>query len=307
MRQPPRLALCLAIVTTATNVLAQDGFFPRRTSQPPETEPPPATRPALDEPPPDPPAVADPGRQPIAYAGRTLTLPAKTFSTQLDAALSRAEAGRASLSLFQTELAGSYGVTDDLTVEVRPGGFVTGDVDPDYTRFLLGATYRFLDGPVEVGARFRFQVDSNANVGLNPALVVRVHGGNAIRLDTGINFAAVIPTDGATPVAALGGAFTDYLKQAEAGIPLDIAFQVAEPMFVGFSTGYGILTFEDAGQSSFMPLGLFAGGTVPGDDGPVTDIGVSFGFPLFLLGSSGENPNTNLWTAGITVRGFLYL
>jgi hypothetical protein len=304
MRQPLGLALCLAIVTTAMNALAQDGLFP----PPGRPPPPPDAPPPLDTPPPDTPAIdAETGKQPIAYAGRPLTLPRKTFSPQLDAAVSRAEAGRVSATIWQMEVAGSYGVSDDLTVEVRAGGFITGDVDTDYTRFLLGATYRFVDGPVEISGRFRLQVDNNANVGLNPALVVRVHGGDAVRLDTGVNFTAVIPTDSGDPVAALGGAITDYLKPAEVGVPLDISFQVAEPMFVGLSTGYGILTFEDAGQGSFMPLGLFAGGTVPGDDGPIADIGASFGFPLFLLGSSSDNPNTNLWTAGITVRGFLYL
>jgi hypothetical protein len=105
----------------------------------------------------------------------------------------------------------------------------------------------------------------------------------------------------------LGGAVTDYLKPAEAGIPLDVALQVADLMFVGVSTGYGVLTFEEAADSSFMPLGLFVGGTVPGRDGPVADIGASAGFPLFLLGAGDANPITELWTAGITVRGFLYL
>jgi hypothetical protein len=78
-------------------------------------------------------------------------------------------------------------------------------------------------------------------------------------------------------------------------------------MFLGVSTGYGILTFEEAGESSFMPLGLFAGGTVPGEDGPLADIGASFGFPLFLFGASEGNPVTELWTVGMSVRGFLYL
>ena len=105
----------------------------------------------------------------------------------------------------------------------------------------------------------------------------------------------------------LGGLTFDYLKPAEAGIPLDVSFQIADPVFLGFTTGYGVLSLRDAGEASFMPLGAFAGGTVPGEEGPLVDIGASFGFPIFLLGLSDGNPNTELWTAGMTVRGFLYL
>jgi hypothetical protein len=116
-----------------------------------------------------------------------------------------------------------------------------------------------------------------------------------------------MPTDDGDTVAAFAGLATDYLKPAEAGIPLDVTFQLAEPVFVGLTTGYGVLTFRDAEASSFMPLGAFVGGTVPGEEGALADIGASFGFPVFLLGAGDENPITELWTAGLTVRGFLYL
>jgi hypothetical protein len=286
MRLPHGLCFCLATLTTATHVLAQDAAFP------------------ADMPPPDPPEA----KQPVAYVERPLTLPAMTLSPQLDAAFSRVDTGRDSAAIMQMEAAGSFGITDDLMVELRPGGFVFGDVDADYTRFQFGIASRWLDGPVvELGARSRVQVDSNAIVSINPAIVMRIHAGKVVRIDTGLNFAVAMPTDRGESVIALAGLPFDYLKPVEAGIPLDVSFQLAEPVFLGFTTGYGVLTFEGASESSFMPLGIFAGGTVPGEQGPLADIGASFGLPLFLLGASEGNPNTELWTAGITVRGFLYL
>ena len=226
------------------------------------------------------------GEAAFAYVERPLTLPEMALSPQLDAAIARAELGRVSATAVQMELAASFGITDDLMVEARPLGFITGDVDTDYTRFQLGATYRFLDGPVEIGGRFRFQIDSNANLALNPGIAVRIHAGNVARIDTGLNFTGVVPTGSGDPVAGLGGIVTDFLKPAEAGIPLDVSFQVVDPVFVGLSTGFAILTLEEAGDTSFMPLGFFAGGTVPGDDGPLADIGASFGFPLFIIAAA---------------------
>ena len=286
MRLSHRLALTFALLTAANEALAQDAAPPPVT---PAVEPEPAMK------------------QPIAYVERPLTLPAMALSPQLDAAIARADFGGNASTAFQMELAGSFGITDDLMVEARPGGFIAGDVDFDYTRFQLGVTYRFLKDPVEIGARFRFQIDNSATLAFNPGLPVRIHAGKLVRIDTGVNFTGAVPTDGGDAVAALSGIATDFLKPAEAGIPLDVSFQIIDPVFVGLSTGYGILSFEEPADFSYMPLGFFAGGTVPGDEGPLADIGASFGFPFFLLGASNENPNTELWLIGLTVRGFLYL
>ena len=65
--------------------------------------------------------------------------------------------------------------------------------------------------------------------------------------------------------------------------------------------------FRDASRTVFMPLGFFAGGTVPGAQGPLVDLGASFSFPIFLTGSSRDNPNSELWFLGLTARGFFYL
>src|SRR5262249_6426635 len=163
-----------------------------------------------------------------------------------------------------------------LTVEARPGGIIAGDVKTDYTRFEVGATYRFLKGPVEIGARFRFEIDNRANLLFNPMLPIRIHAAKIVRIDTGVNFTGLVPTKScptfALPgggsatsagcrddaAAGLTGIYTDFLRPAEAGIPLDIAFQIVEPAFIGLSTGYGIADFaHNVGDESFMPLGVF--------------------------------------------------
>ena len=78
-------------------------------------------------------------------------------------------------------------------------------------------------------------------------------------------------------------------------------------MFLGLQTGFGIIDLSNASNTIFMPLGLFAGATVPTAQGALVDIGASFGFPLFLTGGSNDNPNTELWAFGFTARGFFYL
>src|SRR5262249_29259180 len=69
------------------------------------------------------------------------------------------------ITVGSMEAGASYGILDDLTVEAHPLGFVAGDVDTDYTRFELGATYRFFKNEMfDVGARFRMQIDNGANL-----------------------------------------------------------------------------------------------------------------------------------------------
>src|SRR5688572_9339554 len=118
------------------------------------------------------------GELPLRWVERPLTLPEKTLSPQLDVQIAHVDLGfLGGVTNVVFEAGGSYGVMDDLTVEARPLGFLVGDSDPDYTRFMIGATYRFLQDPVEVGGRFRFQIDNDANLALNPGLPVRIHAG----------------------------------------------------------------------------------------------------------------------------------
>src|SRR4029453_429954 len=98
MHLPHRLALTFALLAAATEALAQDAAPPPVT---PAVEPEPAMK------------------QPIAYVERPLTLPAMTLSPQLDAAIARADFGGRASTAFQMEVAGSFGITDDLMVEAR--------------------------------------------------------------------------------------------------------------------------------------------------------------------------------------------
>ena len=51
-----------------------------------------------------------------------------------------------------------------------------------------------------------------------------------------------------------------------------------------------------------VSFGFFGGGTIPGPRGPLADIGMSFGLPLFLFGASADNPNADVWTLNFTGR-----
>jgi hypothetical protein len=259
------------------------------------------------------PLPADPAggemKQPVAYAERPLTLPAMTLSPELNVQIIHVDlGGLGSGTGAGIEVGASFGILDDLMVDARPLGFITGEGGTAYSRFQIGVTYRFLEGPVEIGVQFRSQIDNDRAFAFNPGLPVRIHAGHIVRIDTGLNFNLVVPTaENDKPLAQLAGVQTDVLRAAEIGVPFDIAFQIVPQMFLGLTTGFGMGNFNNPINSILMPLSFFAGGTVPGDQGPLVDIGASFGFPLFVLGESSGNPNTEVWGIGLTARGFLYL
>jgi hypothetical protein len=263
---------------------------------------------------------------PWAYSLRPMTLPAMTLAPEAGFNVNHYAFGPAELNQFSWTAGASFGILDDLSVELIPlgfyhqvmsvdfGDFSDSDTDTDYHYMLAGATYRFLDGDVDLGTRFRFAVDSWANIYLNPSFLVRLKT-EVVRLDTGVEFAVVIRDQSTVysnsdVMVGLQG-FGQWLNTPRAGIPVELAFQIVDPFYLALNTGLGVgdFTADDAGDTVFMPLGWGAGGTIPyDDDQPMVDIAAGFSFPLFLIGAAEEDlPIEEFWQVGLKATGFIYL
>lgn len=262
---------------------------------------------------------------PWAYSLRPITLPEMTLAPELGFTYSRFSFDPVVSEVFSWSAGASFGILDDLSVEVVPltfyhsvasseaMGITFSDSDTDYNYFLAGATYRFWDGVVDIAARFRFAVDSYASVFFNPGFLVRLRH-EVVRLDTGVEFMVLrrdesaLVSDSEVFVGLQG--FGQFIDTPRAGIPVELAFQIVEPFWVGLNTGIGIADFtaDDVGDTVFMPLGWGVGGTVPYDDHqPLMDISGGFGFPLFLVGAAEDQPVEEFWQIGIKATGFIYL
>ena len=258
---------------------------------------------------------------PVPYVKRPLTLPAMTLAPELGFAGTHLSFGGFGGDVFGMDFGLAFGILDDLQIEAKPLNVQFGDPDFDYGAFRVAALYRFLNTEVvEMGAELRFYLDNGANFILNPGMPVRIHGGDIVRVDTGINFGLVVANNRSTfgndvtfgihdldqgPFPAIGPWMAGLSPQA--GVPVDVAFQIVDFFWAGLGTGFGLLSFEDAGDTIFVPLGLEAGGTIPGDRGPMADIGAGFQFPLFVQSGGGDAIVTEIWQFGIDAKVYIGL
>jgi hypothetical protein len=162
---------------------------------------------------------------------------------------------------------------------------------------------------VEVGARFRLLVDSNAHVGLNFGLPVRVHVPGVFRLDTGFAFIGNIAGRDPDLSTFMIADVSVNPSAPDAGIPLRFMFQPVETFWLGFNTGFGALDVETE-ESIFFPLGFSLGGTIPIKSSIKLDLAGSFLFPFFIA-PAGDNLEetiiSELWQVGLDARVFFDL
>jgi len=255
------------------------------------------------------------GDLPYAHVDRPMTLPEFYLAPSLGFANLHLESGGFSANSVIIAAGARFGITDDFEVEATPLSLRFGDIGNDgYSHFMAGATYRILKGDVEVGGRLRFALNTSPDVFINPSLPIRIHAGEIVRLDTGVNFSLVLPDGGdATPaLAGIGGIASTsggfFFAGIEPGVPLNVDFQIVEPFWMGLGTGFGMFDMTE-GESVFVPLGLRAGGTIPGGKGePLVDIDGGFSFPLFFTNAPRvDNPATEVWQFGVTGTVFLPL
>lgn len=257
---------------------------------------------------------------PTPYVERPLVLPEMWVTGELDATFTHLDPDSDGFGSFTAnggwvDIGGAFGVLDDLEVEATLISLVTEEIGyspigaylpdgADWGMSKFGVTFRFLAiDAVEMGARFRFLIDSNATLGFNGGLPIRIHAGNVFRLDTGLGFIGAVPTKGGDPAFGLIDVNQNPMAP-EAGIPLRFAIQAIDELWVGANTGFGVGNVSDE-DSIFMPLGASLGGTIPIDP-LLLDVTGNFNFPLFVHPTGRDTEErviTELWQVGLTAKG----
>jgi hypothetical protein len=77
--------------------------------------------------------------------------------------------------------------------------------------------------------------------------------------------------------------------------------------YMGLGTGVGIFDFRDAGRTVFIPLGAFAGVSVPKDDEPLLDIGLSFDFTQLFQPGADRVVEPRTYVGALRMRMYFFL
>jgi hypothetical protein len=237
---------------------------------------------------------------PVPYVERPIALPAMTLAPggRFNLFTVRPGAGRSEDPWVFLSAGARFGIIDELEVELTPFQSV---LAPDfYYGGSAGVTGDFLDGPVELGAKLRVFWHEEGAV-FTPGVPLRLHLEDFVRIDTGV--AVSVDTDRQVGLVD----FSTVPVNVEPGIPARVAFQIADPFWVGAHTGVGIIDFTEADDTTFVPLGFGLGGTIPGDGGPLMDIEAGFSFPQLFLTGDPDAVVPSVWNVGLHAQGYLYL
>ncbi len=260
---------------------------------------------------------------PVPYVERPLTLPEMTLAPEFGVSLTHSEfaflGGNLAINLVNLGAGASFGIIDDLTAYVVPLVMMIGrtdagsqsDTEVFYGTFRVGAIYRFLHTEaVDIGAQAEVGATGfNDLIHLTARLPILLRLADVVRIDTGFAITGFFPLEAGDPyggIASLGNS-PSQLGIGSAGVPVDVAFQVAEPVFLGLNTGIGLGRFDVAEDTFFSPLGAFVGGTVADGDQALLDIKGSFLFPFFLISGDPEPPLTEVWQVGLDARAYIDL
>lgn len=254
-------------------------------------------------------------RLPVPYVDRPLTLPEMTLRIDGDFPIYHVPSSDVGVGF---SAGGGFGITDDFEVSARllPVTFA-----PSPARFndpVIGAVYRFLDedtAQIGVGARIQIPVDDGRFFIFNPRLPVQLKFGDIVRFDTGFNFSIGAPTGGGDSVVALAGPgqygpFGFFPPSIDPGIPAKFSFQVADPAWLGFGTGLGVLFTNSVSNNDaavFAPLGFHGGGTIAIDGDKMIDIKGAFEFPLFVSNIDNDAVHADYWLINLGASFYLDL
>jgi hypothetical protein len=240
-------------------------------------------------------------RLPVPESMRPITLPRHIVSAAVGFTFERYPGD---LGYADLDVSGRFGITDDLSIHALvaplqlsspPGrghfeyGQSVGNQGPG-----VGATYRFVGGPVEVGAdltAYVFTIPGLTGGSLTPSLPIRFHPTWALRLDVDPNVVFVAAASNAVRLH----------------VPITLRANLTRSFDVGMTTGVASYDLSNARNDTGIPLGFLLGYAIPGSAGPVADIDPFFTFPYLVLPGRASPMNSGQWEVGLTVTGFFYL
>ncbi|MFO0613606.1 MAG: hypothetical protein U0414_13500 [Polyangiaceae bacterium] len=279
------------------------------------------------------------GDFPVKYVDRPLTLPKKMLSPEFHVGVDHFEPegiNGTAINSVPIDAGLSYGVIDDVTLYTQPLTLLIGRTDVTvfgvnnhtthvyYGLFRLGGTFRFFHNDVvEIGGRAEFGASGALDMlHLTGGIPLVVHAGHVVRFETGFFVSGFFPVGNAGQyllfphgskadggIATMSGSLGNLVPIPGPGIPLNLTVQLAEPVFLGLDTGFGLGSFHttNSDDAAFAPLGFHLGGTISSHAKPVADIVGKFSFPAFLVGTDDDPPQPNLWELGLTADLFLPL
>jgi hypothetical protein len=205
------------------------------------------------------------------------------------------------------ELAVRFGVLSDIEV----GAIVAPiDVSPTvaYGDPRVYGTFRFIRSTFEMAATIDTTfithasqnpslylpvLGSKAGVVFTPGLYTRVHGSDLVKVDVG-----------GLVLFQLG----DGARDIGLRVPIEVAFNVHEQVFLGARTGFGVVDFSAPElQTSYLPLGAFVGYSVSSDGGPVLDLQGAFTWPKLVTPGAASKLDYADYQVGFSLAVYLYL
>jgi hypothetical protein len=268
------------------------------------------------------PATADPPdsgalRLPIAEAQRPITIPQLILEPTLQFEGARFTRTDITGFYYNLGLSAGFGITDDLTVRalVLPlqlggpsgsGGFHYGQATEDRGPS-VGATYRLVRGALELGLLLDLRaltVQDDSGVAIIPGATMRVHAGDHARIDLAPSVNVTLQRETGTPPP--GSATTETGNLVRIDVPFTALVNLLENVDVGITTGATIEDVSQAKASTSVPLGFFAGCTIPGRHGPLFEFTPYLTFPFLFMPAATSRTNTNEYLLGVTFTGFLY-
>ncbi|MEP7127096.1 MAG: hypothetical protein ABJE95_39550 [Byssovorax sp.] len=246
----------------------------------------------------------DPDDYPLAYAQRPLTLYTQGLQLYLAGDVSRFVSDPNAVKSAPQSLAtglsiqggAKYGISKALEVEAALAQI---QILPKvaYGNPTLGATFRLLNSTLELGVRARISIvtaSDSAGIILEPSVPMLVHIGKSMRLD----FSAGLPLTVARGQKTMFGL----------DLPLSLSLNMVDTFHLGVQSNVYIADFSQLSTTLTVPLGFFAGLSI-GTDHPILELGPSFTWPKFAQPGAtdpGGKINTNVFTAGLAVRGYIF-
>jgi hypothetical protein len=256
------------------------------------------------------------GTQPVPYVRRPLTLPKFVLVPEVSVTVDEvSDATIAALALTtkkNLQLSGDVTVRFGILEDIEVGAVVAPiDLLPSVAygdpsvygkfRFIRSSDFEmagyintaFVTGPSQNPNTYLPVLASKAGVLLEPGLLCRVHGSDIVKVDFG----------GIVPIQLGVGAHDVGIK-----VPVEVAFTIYEQLFLGARTGFGVVDFANPSlQSSYVPLGAFAGYAFAADRGPVLDLQGAFTWPrLFTPGAASKLDYAD-YRIGFSAALYLYL
>ncbi len=227
------------------------------------------------------------GSYSVSFVERPLTLTSGALRLDADFNISQLSVSALGFSASETfvglGVGAAYAISSDLEAFAVLPLSLSPEVDLGDPR--LGATYRFVRGATELGARVTLSLPVQGDFGVEAGVPVLLRLGDKARLDTG---------------AFLALDFGDELGKGLV-VPVAFSFQLMPTLVLGAATALTLPDFDP--DLGIMPLSVGATYTLAEGSSPFVDVGVNFALPAFFGLGSGDI-STDLWT--LTVSGRLF-